>query len=142
MNDEEGSSIDGDNTPSAEPGVDVRAYFTRKRSTAVRSAYVVLPVAVLLAFRSPMLGFVLALGGTCGVVNMLLVMRNNERLLIGGRSRGAYGISNTLRMVVVGLVPVVAAARYPWWYMLVAIAGFFTPLVLYSFELRRELSTG
>ena len=96
----------------------------------------------MLAIWSPVLGFDLALGGTCGVVNMLLIMRNNERLLTRGRSRGMYGMSNTLRMVVVGLVPVFAAARYPWWYMLIAIAGFFAPLVLYSFELRRELSTG
>jgi hypothetical protein len=37
---------------------------------------------------------------------------------------------------------VLAAARNPWWYMLVAIAGFFAPLVLYSFEVRREMSAG
>ncbi len=73
---------------------------------------------------------------------MLLVMRNNERLLTGGRSRSAYGLSNTLRMLVVGLVPVFLAVHHPWWYMLTAIAGFFAPLVLYSFELRREFSTG
>jgi hypothetical protein len=54
---------------------------------------------------SPILGFDLALGGTCGVGNMLLIMRNNERLLTRGRSRSAYGLHNTLRILVVGLVP-------------------------------------
>lgn len=142
MKAQEGSAFDGDNRPSAESDADVRAYFARKRSMSVRSASVILPLAVLSAIWFPMLGFDLALGGMCGVVNLLLVMRNNERLLVRGRSRSAYGLSNTLRIVVVGLVPVFAAARYPWWYMLVAIAGFFTPLVLYSFELRREMSTG
>jgi hypothetical protein len=73
---------------------------------------------------------------------MLLIMRNNERLLERGRSRGAYGLRNTLRIGVVGLVPVLAAAHHPPWYMVVAIAGFFAPLALYSFALRREMSTG
>jgi hypothetical protein len=139
---EEGSSVADDNRPSAEPEVDVRAYFTRKRSTAVRSACVIFPISAAAAIWSPMLGFDLALGGTCGVANMLLSMRNNERLLLGGRSRNAYGLSNTVRIFVVGLVPVLGAAHHPWWYMLIAIAGFFAPLVLYSLELRRELSTG
>ncbi len=139
---QEGSSLDDDNRPSAEIDVDLRAYFARKRSISVRSAYVILPTSLAAAIWSPMLGFVLALGGTCGVVNMLLVMRNNERLLTRGRTRGAYGLSNTLRIVGIGLVPVLAAARDPWWYMLIAIAGLFAPLALYSLELRRELSTG
>lgn len=141
MNVEEGSFINGDNRPSAESEADLRAYFARKRSIAIRSAYVLAPIVVGAAIWSPMLGFDLALGGTCGVVNMLLIMRNNERLLMRGRSRGAYGLSNTLRILVVGLVPVFAAAGHPWWFMLIAIAGFFAPLVLYSFELRREIST-
>jgi hypothetical protein len=90
----------------------------------------------------PVLGLGFAVGGICGVVNMLLIMRNNERLLDRGRSRGAYGLSNTVRIIVVGLVPVGVAMNHPWWYMLVAVAGMFVPLVLYSFELRREMSTG
>ncbi len=140
---QEGSSAADDNRPSAESEVDLRAYFSRKRSVAVRSVCVLLPICAFAGIWSPMFGFDLALGGTCGVVNMLLIMRNNERLLSEGRSRSAYGLSNTLRILIVGLVvSVFAAARYPWWYMLIAIAGFFVPLVLYSLELRRELSTG
>jgi hypothetical protein len=139
---EEGSSLDGDNRPSAEPASDEHAYFARKRSMAQRSAFVLVPIAAGLAMWSPMLGFDLALGGTCGVGNMLLIMRNNERLLTRGCSRSAYGLRNTLRILIVGLVPVFAATHHPWWYMLMAIAGFFAPLVVYSFQLRRELSTG
>ena len=103
---------------------------------------VILPIAGCLAIWWPLLGLDLVAGGICGVVNMLLVMRNNEQLLVRGRSRGVYGLHNTLRIVFIGLVPVVAVAHHPWWYMLVAIAGFFAPLLLYSLELRRELSTG
>jgi hypothetical protein len=139
---EEGRFAGDDNRPSAEPEEHLRAYFARKRLICVRSALVILPVAAGAAVWSVPLGVDLTLGGICGVVNMLLTMRNNERLLTRGRSRSAYGLSNTLRIVVVGLVPVVAAAHHPWWYMLAAAAGLFAPLVLYSFELRRELSTG
>ena len=138
---QEGRFTGDDNRPSAAPEAHLRAYFARKRLIGTRSAFVLLPVAGCLAIRWPLLGLDLAVGGICGVVNMLLIMRNNERLLDRGRSRSAYGLSNTLRIVVVSLVPVIAAAHHPWWYMLVAIAGLFAPLVLYSFELRREVST-
>jgi hypothetical protein len=139
---EEGRFAADDNRPSAEPEVQLRAYFARKRLVGVRSALAILPVAGVAAIWWPAVGLDLAVGGICGVVNMLLIMRNNERLLERGRSRGAYGLSNTLRIVVVGLVPVVATAHHPWWHMLVAIAGVFIPLMLYSFELRREITTG
>ena len=139
---EQGRLVADDNRPSAEPEDHLRAYFARKRLVGIRSALVILPIAGCAAIWSPLLGLDLAAGGMCGVVNMLLVMHNNERLLERARSRGVYGLHNTLQIVVVCLVPVIAAAHHPWWYMLVAIAGFFAPLVLYSFELRREISTG
>ncbi len=100
---------------------------------------VLFPVAGCFGIWWPQLGLDLAVGGICGVVNMLVTMRNNERLLERGRSRGAYGASNVLRIVLVGLVPVALTMHHPWWYMLVAIAGFFVPLGLYSFELQREI---
>jgi hypothetical protein len=138
---EQGRFASADNSASAEPEDHLRAYFARKRLVGIRSALVILPAAGCIAILRPLLGLDLALGGICGVVNMLLIMRNNERLLERGRSRATYGASNILRIVIVGFVPVAAAAYRPWWYMLVAIAGFFAPLVLYSFELRREMST-
>ncbi len=139
---QEGRFGGDDNRPSAEPEAALRAYFTRKWLIGMRSAFAILPVAVGMALWWPVLGLGFAVGGICGVVNMLLIMRNNERLLDRGRSRGAYGLSNTVRIIVVGLVPVGVAMNHPWWYMLVAVAGMFVPLVLYSFELRREMSTG
>ncbi len=139
---QEGRFKSDDNRPSAESEVHSRAYFARKRLVGIRSALVLLPVAGGLALWSPLLGLDLAVGGLCGFVNMLLIMHNNEHLLERGRSRGAYGASNTLRIAAVGFVPVVAAWHHPWWFMLIAIAGVFAPLVLYSFELRREMSTG
>lgn len=138
---EQGRFAADDNTPSAVPADHLRAYFARKRFVGVRSALIILPVAGVTAVWFPVLGLDLAVGGICGVVNMLLIMRNNERLLERGRSRGAYGLRNTLRIVLVGLVPVIAAAHHPWWYMLVAVAGFFAPLALYSYALQREIST-
>jgi hypothetical protein len=139
---EQGRFAADDNRPSAEPGDHVRAYFARKRIVGIRSALVLVPIAGCAAMLSPQLGLDLAAGGISGVANMLLVMRNNERLLERGRSRGAYGLRNTVRIVVLSLLPVVLAARHPWWFMLVVIAGFFTPLALYSFEFQREVSTG
>jgi ABC-type cobalamin transport system permease subunit len=139
---EEGRFTSGDNRPSAESEVQLRAYFARKRLIGMRSAFAIFPAAGVLSLCWPQLGIVLVAGGICGVVNMLLIMRNNERLLERGRSRSAYGVSNTARIVLVGLVLVFVAAHGPWWYMLVAIAGMFLPLALYSFELRREISTG
>jgi hypothetical protein len=100
------------------------------------------PIAVLTAIWSPILGFDLVLGGLCGIGNMWLVMRNNERLLDGRRSRGVYGATNLVRILGVGFAPVVSAMTGPWWSMGIALAGFFTPLVLYAFALRREFSTG
>ena len=98
--------------------------------------------AVLTAVRSPILGFDLVLGGLCGLGNMWLVMRNNERLLAGRRSRGVYGLVNVVRILGIGIVPVFSAVTGPWWSMGIALAGFFTPLVLYALALRREYSTG
>lgn len=138
---QEGTVQIGDNRLGADSTAALRAYYVRKRSICVRSGLYLLPVAALIAIRSPILGLDLLLGGACGLGNMLLVMRNNERLLSGNRSRGVYGFSNTVRMMGVGIVPMFSAVTGPWWSMGIALAGFFTPLVLYSVELRREFST-
>jgi hypothetical protein len=133
----------GDNTQGAEASAAVDAYNARKRSVGFRSFLLLVPVAVVLAvLRSPILGFDLLLGGACGLGNMWLVMRNNERLLTGRRSRGVYGLMNVVRILGIGIVPVFSAVTGPWWSMGVALAGFFTPLVLYAIALRQEYSTG
>ena len=131
-----------DNRQGADTAAALSAYNARKRSVGLRAVVLLVPIAVLTAIWSPVLGFDLLLGGLCGVVNMWLVMRNNERLLDGRRSRGVYGATNLARILGVGFAPVVSAMTGPWWSMGVALAGFFTPLVLYAFALRREYSTG
>lgn len=131
-----------DNTPGADAAAALRAYDARKRSIGVRSMLLLLPVAVLTALWSPILGFDLVLGGACGVGNMWLTMRNNERLLVGRRSLGVYGAVNLIRILGVGVVPVFSAVTGPWWSMGVALAGFFTPLALYAVALGREISQG
>ena len=130
-----------DNTQGADARTEMRAYVARMRSSGIRSMLLLLPAAVLTAVWSPKLGLDLVLGGACGLGNMWLVMRNNERLLSGRRSRGVYGLVNLVRIFGVGIVPVFSAVTGPWWSMGVALAGFFTPLVIYGWTLRREYST-
>jgi hypothetical protein len=133
----------GDNTQGAVASAAVDAYIARRRSVGFRSLLVLVPVAVILAvLRAPILGFDLLLGAACGLGNMWLVMRNNERLLAGRRSRGVYGLVNVIRILGIGIVPVFSAVTGPWWSMGIALAGFFTPLVLYGLALRQEYSTG
>ncbi len=132
----------GDNTQGADTAAAVSAYNARKRSVGLRAMLLLVPIAVSTAIWSPILGLDLVLGGVCGIGNMWLVMRNNERLLDGRRSRGVYGATNLARILGVGFAPVVSAMTGPWWSMGIALAGFFTPLVLYAFALRREFSTG
>ena len=132
----------GDNTQGAVASAAVDAYYARRRSVGFRSLLVLVPVAVVLAvFRAPILGFDLLLGAACGLGNMWLVMRNNERLLDGRRSRSVYGLVNVVRILGIGIVPVFSAVTGPWWSMGVALAGFFTPLALYAAALRQEYST-
>ena len=133
----------GDNTQGAVASAAVDAYIARRRSVGFRSLLVLVPVAVILAaLRAPILGFDLLLGAACGLGNMWLVMRNNERLLAGRRSRGVYGLVNVVRILGIGIVPVFSAVTGPWWSMGIALAGFFTPLALYALALRQEYSTG
>jgi hypothetical protein len=140
---QEGMAEIGDNTQGAEATAAVDAYYARRRSVGFRSFLLLVPVAAALAVvRVPILGFDLLLGAVCGVGNMWLVMRNNERLLAGRRSRGVYGLVNLVRILGIGIVPVFSAVTGPWWSMGIALAGFFTPLAVYAATLRQEYSTG
>ena len=140
---QEGMAEIGDNTQGAVASAAVEAYYARRRSVGFRTFLLLIPVAAGLAvMRAPILGLDLLLGAACGVGNMWLVMRNNERLLAGRRSRGVYGLVNLVRILGVGVVPVFSAVTGPWWSMGVALAGFFTPLAVYAVMLRQEYSTG
>ena len=120
----------------------MRDYEARKRSVALRSSLLLAGIAILVALRSPLLGLDLAVGGGCGVVNMLLIMRNNERLLDGRRSPGVYGFSNVVRVLGVGVLPAMAAVTGPVWTLAISYAGFFTPLISYAIELRNAYRRG
>jgi len=138
----EGMAETGDNRQGAEASAALSAYNARRQTSALRSILLLVPSAVVVTVLwSPVLGFDLVLGGACGLGNMLLVMRNNERLLDGRRSTGVYGLVNVIRILGVGFVPVFAAVTGPWWSMGISLAGFFTPLVMYAAALRREYST-
>ena len=130
-----------DNTQNADSAA-FDAYIARKRFVGFRSLLFLIPIAAVVAIRSPILGFDLVLGGACGFGNMWLVMRNNEQLLSGRRSRGMYGLLNVVRILGIGIVPVFSAVTGPWWSLGIALAGFFTPLAFYAFALRREYDDG
>ena len=138
---QEGTPKICDNTGCAEPAM-MREYHARKRTVALRSSLLLAGLAILMATRSPILGLDLAIGGGCGVLNMLLIMRNNERLLEGRRSRGVYGFSNVVRVVGVGVLPAVAAVTGPVWTLAISYAAFFTPLASYAIVLRNAYRRG
>jgi hypothetical protein len=138
---QEGTPEICDNTGCADPAM-LREYHARKRSVALRSSLLLAGIAIVMATRSPILGLDLAIGGGCGVLNMLLIMRNNERLLDGRRSRGVYGLNNVVRVLGVGVLPAVAAVTGPVWTLAISYAGFFTPLASYAIELRNAYRRG
>ena len=132
-------SLEGASNGSlAESDSELRAYFARKRTISARSLLLLTLVAAALALRSPALGVDLLIGGACGVVNMLLLMRGNERLLDGKSRLGAHAAGGLIRIATFGAVPVITAARGPWWAMFVYFAGYFTPLALYALALQRH----
>jgi hypothetical protein len=104
----------------------------------VRSLFFILILSAALAVRAPIIGLDLAMGGVCGVINMLLVMRANERLLEGRASFSAHAGWNIIRLFVFGAVPALAATLGPWWGMGIYFAGFFLPLALYVLVLKRR----
>lgn len=124
------------NYSPADAAVDLRIYQNLRRSITVRSALTVLVLAALLAVRTPLGGVCLVTGGLCGVLNMLLSMRANERLA-DHRSVGAFVFSSFLRVGVFAIVPVGLALHGPWWTMAIYFLGFFTPLLLYMSSVQR-----
>jgi len=118
----------------------LRSYYGRKRPLAVWSLGVALAAGFLLAFRLPLAGVALVIGTVCGVLNSLLSMQSNERLL-DHRSVALFVISSIGRIVVFAIVPVEFALHAPWWTMLAYFAGFFLPLALYTLMVARAVRT-
>jgi hypothetical protein len=108
-----------------------------KRSMALCTLVVVALAAAVLAVWNIGFALVLLAGGASGIVNALLSMLGNERLL-DRRNIPAFVLSSFLRLCLFGIVPVVLALRFPslWtlaWYFI----GFFTPLGIYGVLLKR-----
>ncbi|HET9394147.1 MAG TPA: hypothetical protein VFO29_11590 [Candidatus Rubrimentiphilum sp.] len=123
-----------------ESPADLELYGQLKRSTALGALVTVALAALVLAVWHLAFALVLLAGGVAGVVNALLSMFGNERLL-DRRNVGAFVLSSFLRLCVFGIVPVALAVRLPsiWtlaWYFI----GFFTPLGLFAVLLRRAVS--
>ena len=114
----------------AEAAADLAFYLELKRRTALGSLLVIALPALPLAVWHPWFALALAVGGVAGVVNLLLSMHGNERLL-ERRSVVAFVLSSFVRIGLFGIVPVVLAVRVPSvWTLGCYFVGFFTPLVL------------
>ena len=115
---------------AAQGAEDLRFYGALKRKTSLWTVPVVLLAAIPLGFWSLWFAAAAVLGGIAGILNALLSMYGNEKLL-ERRSVPLFVLSSFVRIGLFGIVPVVLAVRKPslWtlgWYFL----GFFTPLAL------------
>src|SRR5579884_213896 len=99
------------------------------RGAAVAGTLLVVAISALpLALWYPWFALALGVGGVCGVVNALLSMAGNERLL-ERRNVAAFVLSSFVRIGLFGIVPVILAVRAPsLWTLALYFAGFFTPL--------------
>ena len=97
--------------------------------------------SLALAQPSPIAAVAIAFGTVCGLLNALLTMRGNERL-VEHRSVSFFVFSSILRIAVFGIVPVEFALHGPAWTMAAYFLGFFTPLALYAFIVARAVRTG
>jgi hypothetical protein len=140
MSAEEGSRLVGPNSEAATE-VGLQAYYARKRSMVVWSLILALPASLAAAAGSPVAAVALVSGTVCGIVNALLSMRGNERL-VDHRSVGFFVFGSILRILVFGIVPVEFALHGPWWTLLTYFIGFFTPLAVYAVSVGREAPTG
>jgi hypothetical protein len=121
--------------------VELRAYYARKRTMVVWSLLLALPASLVVWAGSPVAALALGFGTVCGIVNALLSMRGNERLL-DHRSVGFFVISSVVRILVFGIVPVEFALHGPWWTLVTYFTGFFTPLAVYALSVGRAVRTG
>lgn len=115
----------------AESAVDLRIYFRFKRTVALRTVLIVVPGSLILAVWAVRPAVALAVGALCGLGNMVLGMRGNERL-VEARNVGIFVLSSFLRIGLFGIVAAALAAWGPLWSLGTYFAGFFLPLGLYA----------
>jgi hypothetical protein len=116
---------------AAESAADLATYYRLKWLVAGRSLLLILLAAALLVPFSRWGAAALAIGGACGVGNMLAIMRGSERLVQTG-SRLFFGLSSLLRLSAFSIVAAALAVRGPWWSLGPFLAGFFFPLATYA----------
>jgi hypothetical protein len=125
---------------SAGASAELLAYHARKRVICVRTLIFLAPLVALAALRDPVASVQLALGGGLGVLNMLAVMRQNERLVEGRSSRAVFVLNAQVRVFAVGILPAAVAFRLgQFWTVGLYFLGFFLPLALYAIEYRRSI---
>lgn len=106
------------------------AYYKKLRVISAVGSGIAVLAALLLALWLPARAIALAAGGAAGLVNALLTMHGNERLL-DRQSVAAFVISSFVRIGLFGIVPVVLAVYQPsFWTLGFYFAGFFAPLAL------------
>jgi F0F1-type ATP synthase assembly protein I len=127
-----------DKGKSAASEADMHSYQVRKRSMVVRSTILAVVASCTLAVWSPYAAVALFTGAMCGVLNALLSMYGNERLL-DHRSIASFVFGSVLRIGIFGIVPVEFGLHGPWWTIGVCFIGFFTPLSLYALEYARTV---
>jgi len=112
-----------------ESGAD-SAYYSKLKIVSAVGAGIAALAALPLAFWQPARAIALAAGAAAGLVNALLTMHGNERLL-DRRSVAAFVLSSFVRIGLFGIVPVVLAVYEPsFWTLGFYFAGFFAPLAL------------
>ncbi len=138
MADEEESLSTRRSYSPAEAAADLAFYNKlKKRASLGTLAVLTLPV-LLLAVGSPWLGLSLACGGIAGLLNALLSMHGNERLL-ERRSVAAFVLSSFVRIGLFGIVPVVLTVEKPsLWTLGCYFVGFFTPLAVSGILVHRR----
>lgn len=138
---EEGSFRNDPKNARAGANADLGDYPGLLRVAWMRGLLVVVLGASVLAARVPILGFDFAFGGACGLLNMMVVARVNQRLLRGGSALGLRASLGLPRLALIACAAAFAGALGPWWGMAVFFGGFFAPLILFGIEARRRSRT-
>jgi hypothetical protein len=121
-----------------EKGSGLRAYYARTRVMACWSLGLGIGTGLALVPLSPIAAVAEVCGSVCGILNALLSMRANERL-VDRRRIALFVISSVVRIVFFGMLPVEFALHGPWWTMATYFFGFFTPLAVYAVLTARSL---
>jgi hypothetical protein len=103
----------------------------------VGSLIAAVPLGLLTLIGSRVAALALVVGVLCGLLNALVSMRSNERL-IDHRSALIFVLSSVLRVFVFGILPVGFVLHGPWWALGTYFVGFFTPLALFAAAAARK----